>query len=1154
MGRWHRGVTPSIAAAVALLCASANGWAQTYQGAVRGQVRDQQGVMPGTAITLINEESNAARVVVTNPFGEYAFPGVLPGTYTIRASQTGFRTEERRGLRIVTQSSIVQDFVLEVGAIAQEITVTIDAPVVERATATVSTALSAAEIASLPIFGRNTFLAAIGTPGVIHTGSPQFVRYQDQTNSSLLSIGGGPRRGNAYLLEGVSITDFINRPAWVPSTEAIENVRVHVKTFDADTGRAGGGVFNVTARSGGNRWRGSALALTKPGWATGQLFFAKRAGIPNPRQHYYNWAGSVGGPLVRDRTFVWFSKDDYTQRSTFNSVLTFPTALERAGDFSRSVNAQGQLSVIFDPLTTRPDPDRPGEYIRDPFPGNVIPSDRINPVARAMLSNMPVPTVGRSFNGQAAVDDGPQRQETLKVDHRWNRWWAITGMYGHQRTREPSAAFWGPQGSVPGDPGNGVLDRTVHFAAVNNVLTPSNATVVTVRYGHNRFEDAARNSLTFDAGSLGFPPAYVNALTFNTFPLIEVSGYGRFGSVGPDITTHVGRTANLTAATLAGRHSLKLGADYRRIEARTMSHQSAAGFFAFTEGFTQGPTPNRAGPASGDAIASFLLGYPAGGTVHVATPATYFIDYYAAYVQDDVRLTPGLTLNLGVRYEHEPGVAETNNRITVGFDRDAAFPVQVPGLDLKGGLMYAGVNGNPTRQAQPLTGVAPRAGVAWALGERAVIRGGYGWYWTPVQIPALAEHTMGARGYSAATTFLASADGDLTPAGSLSNPFPRGITQPHGNALGLATGAGGVIDFVDQSSRPGYVQQISVDWQRELGGDMLLSVGYMHSRSRRLSMGGTADATVNINQLAPEYLALGSALQQQVANPFFGNPAFGNLSTSLTLPRAQLLRPFPQFGNVLAHRVNEARARHNALVARWNKQITAGYAFEVNYTLSRLEDNQFGESNAFSSRLGSALNNYDLGAEYGVSLLDVAHRLNFSVTFESPFGDGRRWLNDGGAIAALAGGWSLTLAGRYQSGFPLSIWQSSNNSGLLGSMQRPNLVPGVNPMTEGRQEDRAVRGWINPAAFTAAEAFTFGNGPRTNPDWRGPGQRTTDLAIQKTERLGNTTVSVRADVLNIFDDPLFNGPVTAFGTTDFGRITGVGGFARSMQFQVRVGF
>jgi hypothetical protein len=290
-----------------------------------------------------------------------------------------------------------------------------------------------------------------------------------------------------------------------------------------------------------------------------------------------------------------------------------------------------------------------------------------------------------------------------------------------------------------------------------------------------------------------------------------------------------------------------------------------------------------------------------------------------------------------------------------------------------------------------------------------------------------------------------------------------------------------------------------------------------------------------------------------VPNPFFGLAQFGNLSRAATISRGQLLRPYPQFDNILMHRVNQARARYNAIVTRWTKRMSNGYSLDVNHTFSRLEDNQFGESNSFAPRQGSALDNYDLDREFGVSLLDVAHRLNVNASFELPFGSGRRWMKSG-AGAAVLGGWTFTLAGRYQTGFPINVSQSSNNSGLLGSNQRPNLVEGVDVMTSGSQEDRAVNGWINPAAFTAAPAFTFGNVPRTNSDWRGPGQRTTDLAISKTQRIGSKALSLRVDILNLFDDPLFQGPVSTFGTANFGQITTVGGFARSMQFQARLGW
>jgi hypothetical protein len=1126
--------------------------AQTYQGTLRGSVNDTAGVLPGVEVTLINEETGASRTAITNASGEYAFNGVVPGTYTTRVALAGFRTEERTGLTIATQQTLVQDFILQVGSISEQITVSAEAPLVERASPSVATSLTASQISDLPIFGRNTFYSSISTPSVVQSGDPQFVRYQDQSNASLLSLGGGPRRGNAYLLEGVSITDFINRPAWVPSTEAISDMRVQAKTYDADMGRAAGGVFNVAAKSGSNAYHGSALFLSKPNATTGQLFFAKRANLPKTPQDYYGWAGSFGGPIVQDKAFFWFSKDDYYQISSRNNVLTVPTARERMGDFSQSFNSRGEQIVIYDPLTTRPNPDGPG-FIRDPFPGNVIPQERLNPVALAMLANMPLPTDGRSFNGQARLEDGPQRQETLKLDYRWGNRLTTSGMYGHQYTKEPGSAFWGPHGQVPGDPGGSTLYRYVHFFSLNNIFVPNSTTTVAVRYGYNNFRDFGGNYLAFDAATLGFPESFVNAMPFNTFPSASFSGYSGVGNGGPSRATHVSQTANVTVSKLMGNHSIKIGGDYRRISAHNDAG-SNAGSFSFNQGFTQGPTPTTASPAAGDSIASFLLGYASSGDISIGTPATYLIDYFSGYIQDEYRLSSALTLNFGVRYEFEAGVREKNNQFTVGFDHDAPFPVQVEGLDLRGGLMYAGVDGYPTTQGKPLNSIAPRGGFAWSVSRDTVLRGGYGFYSVPQQIAGLGQAAIGSRGYTAVTDYLASGDGGLTPAGVFSNPFTSGITAPQGNSLGLRTGAGGNIDFVDQNSKPGYVQQYSFDMARELPANMMFSVGYMGSRSEGLTIGGTSDVTININQLDPEYQSMGTALQELVPNPFYGNDVFGNLSVSPTISRGQLLRPYPQFGDVLAHRVTEARARYNALVTQWVKRMSSGYSLNVNYTFSRLEDNQFGESNNFSGRSAAMLNNYDLDSEYGVSLLDVAHRLNFNATFQLPFGDGRRWLNGGGLASSILGGWQLTVSGRYQTGFPLAIWQSSNNSGLLGSGQRPNLVPGVDPMTSGSQEERAVNGWINPDAFTAAPAFTFGNVPRTNPAWRGPGQRTTDIAISKTVSISGKTLSFRADILNVFDDPLFNGPNTAFGNSSFGQITSVGGFARSAQFQIRAGW
>ncbi len=1138
---------------------------QTYQGGVRGQVKDPQGVIPGAEITLTSEETNTVRTVVTNAVGEYSFASVLPGNYSVKVAMTGFKTEERKGLRVGTSQLITQDFTLQVGTLEEAITVTGESPLIERSNASVGASLDAKALESAPVFGRNVFYMSIATPNVIQSGDPQFVRFQDQTNASFLSLGGGPRRGNGYLLEGVPITDFVNRPTIVPSIEAVEDLRVQVKSYDADMGRAAGGVFNTTAKSGSNVWRGSTVFIMKPEWGTGKLFFNAKAGQPKPAQYYYNWGGSVGGPIVKDKTFFFFTMEGYQQKSTRNSVLTFPTARERSGDFSQTVNAAGARVVIYDPLTTRTD-SATGALVRDPFPGNVIPANRIDPVAAAILRTLPTLASGKSFTGNATLVDGPQDQETIKVDHHWTSAFTTTGMYAHQKTREPGSAYFGEFNSVAGDPGSSLLLRNIHFVAINNIWAPNNTTAVAVRYGYNRFLDNGGNYPDFNASTLGLPSSFINGLTFNTFPNITINGYGPsaggsfMGNNGPTVTTHESQVVNATLSKFAGHHTFKFGGDYRRIGITSVAYGASAGAFTFTQGFTQGPNPNTASAAAGDALASFLLGYPGSGSQQVATQGHYYVDYYAGYAQDDFRVNSALTVNVGVRYEFESGLKERDNRFTVGFDRNVAFPVQVPGLTLKGGLMYAGDNGYPTEQGHPLhKQFAPRGGFAWSINDATVVRGGWGLFWAPTQFAAVTEAALGSRGYSAASTYLASTDGGLTPAGRLGNPFPNGVTQPQGNSLGLLTGAGGVIDFVDQDSKPGYVQQYSLDIQRDLPGGSVVSVGYVGSRSERLSIGGTQDAAININQLDPSYLSLGSGLQALVPNPFFGNAVFGNLSRSATIARGQLLRPYPQFDNILMHRAQVARARYNSLVLRWDKRMANGWSVSSNYARSVLKDSQYGENNFYANRVAQALDNTHLEKEFGYSLLDVPHRVNISATFELPFGPGRRWLSTATGVSnALLGGWVVTLAGRYQNGFPVNIWQSSNNSNLLGSTQRPNVASAtaVNPGSAQDNYNPACNciQWLNPAGWTPAAAFTFGSAPRTDPNIRTPGQRETNLNIQKITRIGKKTLTLRVDLLNLFDDPLFLGPVTTFGTANFGQIRAVGGFARSLQFQTRFGW
>src|SRR5215813_3662148 len=1058
---------------------------QSYQGGLRGAAHDVSGaVVPGVELTLTNEETNAARSAVTNGEGEYAFANVLPGVYTLTVSKNGYKKYERKNIRIGTQEFITLDVRLDVGQTTESVTISGEAVILESSNPSIATTLETRALQELPTPARNVFFLSVATPSVVPTGDPQFVRQQDQTNSSLLSLGGGPRRANNYTIDGVSITDMRNRAVFIPNIESVQEVRVQVSTYDAEMGRTGGGVFNATAKSGGNDWHGSAVFQNRPAFASSQLFFERKAKAPKADNYYYLYGGRFGGPIIKDRTFFWASTENYKTLTSRNATLTLPTARELTGDFSQSG------VTIFDPLTTRPNPA--GGFIRDPFPGNVIPSNRINPVAKAVSQFFPKVPSGTSSTA-SLIDRA--NQATGKIEHRWSEKFTTTGFYAWYDSREPESRFYAKNpGENPGDPAEGALFRTVHAVAINNITTTSNNTVFAFRYGYTQcVDDDIPNQ--FDPSTLGFSQNFLSAIPFKKFPVFGISGYGTvnfdtFGDRSPQDTTFYGHSVNASVSKLLGRHTLKGGFDFRVIGMKLFARGQPSGQFFFDSGFTRGPTPLTGG-ALQNSLARCLLGVPSSGDITMGAPNNFFINYYAGYFHDDFRVNTMLTLNLGLRYEFEQGLQERDDHITVGFSRDKAFPVQVPGLNLKGGLLYAGVDGAPTHQSDPSKKkFAPRVGIAYKFSDKVVLRGGYGIFYAPNQYAFPNENRLGTRGFTAVTSYVSSTDGGLTPCSTctLTNPFPNGVEQPAGSSRGLLTGAGGDIHFVDQFRKSAYVHQYSADLQYELAAGAVVSAGYVGARSERLSVGGTNSNTVNINQLDAKFLSQGASLFDQVPNPMFGNPAFGALSKLETVPSGQLLRPFPQFKNIFAHQVSAGFARYDSMVLKFEKRISRGWGANINYTFSRSRDNLFGEVNYFSNNsnsLARALDNNNLGAEFSPSVIEAPHRLNISGVYELPFGKGKKYLDKGGPADWLLGGWQVAAIGSYQSGFPVVIAQNNNNSGLFGSYQRPNVVAGQNPKTSGGTEDRLDR-WFNPAAWSEAAPFTFGNAPRTDTRARTP--------------------------------------------------------------------
>jgi hypothetical protein len=761
---------------------------------------------------------------------------------------------------------------------------------------------------------------------------------------------------------------------------------------------------------------------------------------------------------------------------------------------------------------------------------------------------------------------------TGKVDHRFSDRVSLSGFYLYNKTNEPCANFWEPGlngANRFADPSDYLLKRRVNLLALNNTWLPSNNTVLTLRYGFTRFIDDDTLTIDFDTASLGFSQRFLDATQIDKFPQIRITDYGSggtapvvAGAIDPNERNWHSWAMNGAMTRLVGRHTLKFGADFRLTGLDFQSFQDTSGDFRFDRYYTSVNPLSNGTATSGNAFASFLLGYPSGqpnseSTTSLSTPLKVFAKYYGAYAQDDFRVNAKLTLNYGIRVEHQDGLRERDDSFTVAFDRTLVPPgplgsVVINGNPVRGGLVYAGVDGANTYQGNPpAVKVSPRVGIVYSFNPRTVIRGGYGIYWAPKNAPPPNTTNYGQVGFNQETL---TQQGQFQPSITLTDPYPNGLLQPIGSSRGALTNVGTQISFADQDSRAPKVHQYSVDVTRELRGSVAVGFEYAGATGVDLTLGGSNEgAALNINQLDPRFLALGTALNDQVPNPFFGLPVGFNV-TSPTISRAQSLRPFPQFGNILMGGSTLARSQYHAAILKLERRVTNGWGGRMNYTYSRLEDNQFGETNFFSRNSALIQNAYDLDAEYSIGVLDVPHKVVIAPIFELPFGAGKRWVRDGMA-AHLVGDWTISSIVTFESGFPIAI--SNNTNGLSsGFFQVQRVNPGTtSPETAGSRDERIQDVWLTSAGYSSPAVFALGTLPRTDPDVRTPHRNNWDFVAAKEIRFGaRARGQIRLEVLNITNTVKVRGPITTLGSTTFGQIRDQSGFMRLTQLMFRFSF
>jgi hypothetical protein len=1114
--------------------------AQSYLGGIRGAVLDASGKSIGeTKITIADEASGTQRATLSSGEGNYSFSQVVPATYTIFAEAPGFKKFERKHVIVGTQEIIALDLKMEIGSVSESVQVTEEVSLIEAANASQGQVIDHQQLTDLPNLGRNPFMMSKLAQNVTPVGDPHYNRMEDQSGSSQISIAGGPVRGNNYLLDGIPITDAANRAIIIPTLEAVQEVKVQSNTYDAEMARTGGGMFNTYLKSGANEYHGSLFGtMRQTSWAANN-FFNNAAGLPLPPQPNRTFGASFGGrvkvPKVYDgknRTFFWLAWEGYDDTQSNSSQFTAPTNLERVGNFSQS------HITIFDPQTTS---CVGSSCTRTPFASNIIPPDRLNKVGLAIASTYVQPqTTSASYGApnltQAALLPCRAAQYTAKLDHQVTNWWRASLSYLRYFSLEPGNTWFNTMSS----PDQWRLQRRVDSTQLNNIMTLSPTTVLTVRYGFNRFPNYGYQvSQGYNLAQLGFDPGYIAQIPSPTFPNITMTSQYSLGTNNNFYYVHHSKNFSTQIAKYHGRHNLKAGFDYRRIHDDGNDFANSAGAFTFNGVFTRS-TPTSAVGGTGADLADMLLGAPSAGTGYIPSKLYEYANYYGMYAQDDIRLTKSLTVNLGLRWEREYGLQESNNHMVVGFSDAVNNPLGSPGV-----IEFAGVNGNPANVSNPnLNKFGPRIGVAWQMNSKTTIRGGYGLFWAP-------QFAIGTPynppGFTATSSYVASNDGNATPANTLTNPFPTGLAKPTGASLGDLTGIGQALSIIDPTAKSPRVHQYSIDVQRQLPFGIAVEVGLVGSHSSHLTQ---ATANININALNPSLLSTVSTTS--IANPFFGKGGAGVIAGS-TVSAVQLALPFPTFGTINYQYNDQNHARYESLVAKAQKRMSIGLTFLSTLTWSRNHDASSGGAGNFlnGGNLGPQ-NPYNMAAEYSLSNVDTPLRWSTGFTYELPFGRDKKMLH-GKALDYLVGGWSVNAISVYQSGFPIQITQASNNNSTFGyASQRPSAT-GVSPVTSGSLEDR-LSNYINPAAFASSPARTFGNLSRTL-DMHGPGQANWDASIFKSIRFTETLKGqFRAEALNAFNTPMFAAPNTSFGSGSFGKITSQVNFSRMMQLGLRLFF
>ncbi len=1139
--------------------------AQIVTASLGGTISDpSSAVVPNATVRIVNTSTGLQVHTITDSGGRYLFPSLPPGgPYSIYVQAAGFSTQERSGITLEVNQMARVDFTLQVGAATETVKVNAEAALVEATTAAQGQVINSRNILNLPLNARNAYSLVFLGPGVEGTVGTGY-------NSENISINGGRPGSSDILVDGIPASPPLVVPiqgfSVFPSVESVQEFKVQTNTYSAEFGRSGSGVINLIYKSGTNSLHGSAFEFVRNSDLDSNNFFSNRNGVGLPSFKRHQFGGSLGGPVDipkvykgKDKTFFFFAYEGLRQGAARTLTTTVPTAVQRAGDFSQTLNPAGQLIRVFDPLTTVPAASGSG-FVRSPFPGNIIPANRINPVSANAIKYYPLPNQpGNPFTGfnnyyAAATQVVSSNQIDAKVDENLSDTDRFFVRFSRRDLSQPVPQLFPSADFIA--QGGDQQPQVSNSAAVDYTKTFSATDLLEVRFGFSRTKlDFTSLSLGFNPTQLGLPSYIAANADYLLFPGIAPQSYYTLGNAGSGDTRNPGFQTALLGVTntrIFRGHTLHFGWEGRQLRTNDMESDASTGNYAFSNAITQGPNPNVASSTAGNGIASMLLGIGNGSMIINSKNAATQSIYYGAFVQDDWRVTQKLTLNLGLRYDLDMPETERYNRME---NLDLAAPqTQLDALTgltgLHGGTRFVGVDGHSRMLAPPqYANFGPRFGFAYQVDTNTVLRGGYGVFYGPSYRQA--GVSLFNEGYGSTTPYT----GAATPAGPfvyLNNPFPTGLNLPAGNSLGLLTGLGSdVHGVILGDNHVPYTENWDFDIQRQLPGNVLVDASYVGSHGVHLTMG--QDGDYYLNQLTPGALALGNQLQQSVSNPFYGIIKTGP-EANRTVPLSYLVAPYPQFDVLYGSYPTGGYSIYHALQLKVEKRFSHGLNFLASYTAQKSIDDFSIIQNVGNGPDNNVNQNiYDNKAERGVSSNDISQRLVISGIYQIPIGRGR-WLgrNWNRGVNAFLGGWQMNGIASYQTGFPLTLLtQDTCNCG--NHAERPNNN-GQNPALSGPISAR-LNEYFNTSVFSQPAPFTFGNTGRTLPNVRGPGLQNIDFSLFKNfQPVEKLTIEFRAEAFNILNQVVFGMPNENLASNQFGVISSQANTPREIQLALKLIF